>query len=1006
MNYCHSYIISIFACLLPISAIAQIEPDIIRPSVNAEQFSVAVKADAALSNGQLSLNIPLMELKGRGYDLPISLIFYNGDVTFCSEASSIGLGWALMAGGVITKTIKGKDDLTNRTDNSHFTNGNYIVDRFNDWRNHSVFVEDIQLDPMPDEYTYSLPGHSGTIDITVNGSTINRKLYPDESYKIETSGKGYCITADDGTKFYFEDAECRTVIDANNESTSWFLTKIVTTKGGVFTFNYADEEYVDLSTEENERYFEKFCTKRITSIVSDFGSVVFSSVNRDDRGGIGNRSITKGMESKRINKIEMRDENGVFVKGYELDNSGSFTYSFAPDDSYWLNYRHKLSSITQYDAEGNRLPPYVFSYSYKFSNSRLASLTPNTNSDGDYLPRNSWTSYVGPQAYVDLQANGDPSCYMAYPNTPYTYLVGITIKTENFASTAGDFFCLASVNYPNGAIEEFTYENHNYSKVNWTKASSFRADKIHGKRIASKVRYGTELTQQTEYVYKLHDSNYNATGPSSGVMTNPSIHCATYYTPGSDNGQLKYVASRVTSGKAFNSFMGSPVCYTEVEEIEKDVYDNILNRTIHYFEPKRVSPPVNYIFLYYHNGGSSLAPNLVEIGNAIYGTKTGYTGNMSYCNNDNMTYIAYPVGEFTSVSTIGDQPRKEVLIGKDGKVRSVRKYSYFVEENFSKFGYKVISENFYIPPSPNIDHTVSWISRSEYRPQRFRLSSINTTSYYYNGNTCDSVCEEYHVTYSKGRVQYTSYTRSNEKKSTNYYFPGDILNIVGNNSSPALEAVNGLIDRNIIAAPIKTVIKRNNIVIGGECKDYQMHSGAPLLKSIYKMKYSKKNINIAPAINGNEINYDAELYKEGEILTYDEYHNPEHIRIKDCQDRIYVWGYGGRFPVAVIDNMSYASFNADTTLKTLLSGLSAFRKIETEEECMSLRNANNAIRNRLPETAHITTYTYDPYFGVTSEIDDSNLGMIYTYDNFGRLSAKYDAYYKKIEEYKYNLHLQ
>ena len=54
MNYCHSYIISIFACLLPISAIAQVEPDIIRPSVNAEQFSVAVKADAALSNGQLS----------------------------------------------------------------------------------------------------------------------------------------------------------------------------------------------------------------------------------------------------------------------------------------------------------------------------------------------------------------------------------------------------------------------------------------------------------------------------------------------------------------------------------------------------------------------------------------------------------------------------------------------------------------------------------------------------------------------------------------------------------------------------------------------------------------------------------------------------------------------------------------------------------------------------------------------------------------------------------------
>lgn len=74
-------ILSVLISLSPCSAFAQIEADIIRPSVNAEQFGLSVKAEAALNKGQLSLSIPLMTLKGKGYDLPISLTFYSGDVT-------------------------------------------------------------------------------------------------------------------------------------------------------------------------------------------------------------------------------------------------------------------------------------------------------------------------------------------------------------------------------------------------------------------------------------------------------------------------------------------------------------------------------------------------------------------------------------------------------------------------------------------------------------------------------------------------------------------------------------------------------------------------------------------------------------------------------------------------------------------------------------------------------------------------------------------------------------
>ena len=161
-----------------------------------------------------------------------------------------------------------------------------------------------------------------------------------------------------------------------------------------------------------------------------------------------------------------------------------------------------------------------------------------------------------------------------------------------------------------------------------------------------------------------------------------------------------------------------------------------------------------------------------------------------------------------------------------------------------------------------------------------------------------------------------------------------------------------------------------------------------------------------PSINGNSINYHADIYKEGEVLTYDMFLNPEHVRLNDMQDRVYVWGYGGRFPIAVIDNMNYTTFHSSANLKSTILQLEAYRKIENEGECTNLRNLNAAIRNLLPPSAHITTYTYDPYFGMTSETDDSNLGTVYTYDTFGRLTAKYDQNYRKIEEYNYHLKLQ
>ena len=1005
----------LFLSLLSIPAYGQVEADIIRPSVNADQFVMAVKAETALNKGQLSLNIPLMELKGKGYDLPISLAFYNGDVTSCTEASPVGLGWALMAGGVIATTIRGTDDVEDYTRDGktdHHTDNNFIEDNYRDPA--SRFLDRIRWNSMPDEYTYSLPGHSGTIEMSLDNGTIKRTLFPDESYKIEFTDGGYCITADDGTKFYFKDVEQRVTgsVPESTESTSWFLTRIETTKGGFFKFTYADEDYYDLSVIRDDADKYDICqTKRIKLIESDFGSVTFYVADRADRGYIG-QPIREDRKSKRINKIELRDEKGNLVKGYELDNSGTFklkTMKWEEPSGDWYDCRQMLSSVTQYDAAGNRLPPYRFTYDYRFSKSRLQYSFLDKEANGYYLPYDSWTSNSGSQVYVDLYGNPEgsyPYCSIG-SDMQNSRPMGFTQSSgEGDGTTAEDYFCLDGIHYPTGATDAFIYEPHRYGKINGTKAYPNSLTKIQGRRLASKIHSGTDITQRTNYIYKLHDAGYNTTESSSGVLTNPSIHSATYYTPeytfGSDWIGYGWVlrASRITSGKPFNSFMGSPVCYTEVEEVVYYKYGDSL-RTIHYFEPQIVSPPVNYVLIHSQNA----VPDLIKIENSIFGKKSGYRNGMEGCNNQDYTYIAYPVGEFYNSALLVDKPLKEVLIGKDGKLRSVKKYSYDTRDwNIGKkYGYKIVSPE-------NSGYTM--ISKSEYITRRFRLDGITTSSYYYDGNKCDSICESYGINYSKGRTKSTGYSRSSgdslDSKLSVYYYPDDTQGIMNSSSSSAIAAVKGLIGKNIIADPVKTVVWRNGEIVGGECNDYQMvsDSSIPMLKSLYKVKNTSNNSPNAPSVSGNSIDYHADLYKEGEVITYDKYLNPEYVKLNGTQDRIYVWGHGGRFPIAVIDNMNYTTFQSSANLKSEILKLETYKKVVTEDDRAGLRSTNASIRSMLPDAAHITTYTYDPYFGMTSETDDSNLGAIYSYDTFGRLVAKYDENYKKLEEYNYHLKLQ
>lgn len=88
-------------------------PRIIPPSPTAAALMKYVETPVGTYTGVPNISIPLYEIKVRDITVPISLSYHAGGNRIDEEASWVGLGWSLNAGGAITCTVRGKEDFVN-----------------------------------------------------------------------------------------------------------------------------------------------------------------------------------------------------------------------------------------------------------------------------------------------------------------------------------------------------------------------------------------------------------------------------------------------------------------------------------------------------------------------------------------------------------------------------------------------------------------------------------------------------------------------------------------------------------------------------------------------------------------------------------------------------------------------------------------------------------------------------------------------------------------------------
>ena len=125
----------------------------------------------------------------------------------------------------------------------------------------------------------------------------------------------------------------------------------------------------------------------------------------------------------------------------------------------------------------------------------------------------------------------------------------------------------------------------------------------------------------------------------------------------------------------------------------------------------------------------------------------------------------------------------------------------------------------------------------------------------------------------------------------------------------------------------------------------------------------------------------------------------------------YVWGYEGEYPIAKVDNAIYSEIESiigTTDLEFLNAGytfdydvvndVKYVEHIYSDEET---RNLLAALRTGLPN-AQVTTYTYKPLVGITSETDPNGITTYYNYDNFNRLKTVKDYEGNIVSQYDYH----
>jgi hypothetical protein len=491
----------------------------IPPSPDALGMAKLVNTPVNHFTGSTSVGIPLAQISGKELSIPVSLAYNASGIKVQEMAGSVGLGWNLSAGGMITRVVRGiPDDLTNG------------------------YCKANPTDFEPDLYFFSILGQSGKFVLDKFGTphTI--------PYRPIIIKPGICKSGTNGTweiidengviyKFGATASARETTTStpktgaSTNYVSSWLLTEVVSS-------NQTEKiqlSYISASITTISHYYD---LKSCGSIVDKSSTITtnakyVSSINLLSAANAG--SISFGWTSGR------KDNSGLMLTSVSTYNSASnlinklrleYNYFQSPGCTASECYRLKLENI--YDLA----PDPLFTFNYNTTVNLPSRYSKNFDHWG-YYNNNTVNSWIPRILTTDPQrrfTNPFP-IGVNQPYPPISYPNGAIRDPDPVKSLAN---ILTSFSSRGGGSQTFQYESHGT---------------VGGARIKKIIINDGLSTNTKEYVY------------STQKIYNAPIYCVVA------SANVYHIASHsIPSIIPIEEFH---VGYIIVEEITNDLYSSV-----------------------------------------------------------------------------------------------------------------------------------------------------------------------------------------------------------------------------------------------------------------------------------------------------------------------------------------------------------------------------------------------------------------------------------------------
>ncbi len=980
-------------------------PRVIPPSPESSALFRYQDYPVGTSTGVPEIGIPLFSISSGALSLPVSISYHAGGRQVFDQTGAVGLGWTLMAGGRISRTIYGKADDDRLFERNLRTAASVDLNNYQDYE-YMTTLDSIGNTEF-DVFSYTCGGISGKFFIN-DASQIVQMPLSSTMIKAGTNQDIFPsrIIDDKGTEYQFNQKESYQSVFPYY-TTSKLLTMMVSAdKKDTITFSYksfngsdakmtatlqiTDDDNRNSTNQGRINYqtssnYTQYAVQRLTEIRFKTGRLVFNLLNSTDQ----------------VSSIQLYNKLGQVIKTVELTQSILDVPTFTGNSN-----TQKLDLVYFKDAAGAVMERYAFEYQ------------PSYNISGQ--DRDFW-------GYLNSGSQRNTVMVPSYSSIPYRWgngtLVNYTFSGGDRNTTPNTAGVIKKIIYPTGGSTEFFFEGNLCENISGDVfyAPGLRIAKIkstdnNGGIQLKTYKYGVNETGRGTFI----SSNLPRETTYSREMAFETRYITSQYN-GSANSMKGYRVRTYSSEllPRISELYSEPVFYSQIAVYDGELNQNVgktvytfrssLPHEVGYLPMPNMSVGNTRTELNMYNATFLTDPNIVRpfIRKYSYFKQNIRLANTQSFINVNNVYVPVKSVYNNYVDTETAAYRGMVIDRViEGAVRNnapdnlpVYRYAdYFMSTGTSRLD----------------DQMESWVENGR--------QILKTTKFLYNSNQL---------------VSQTKTTRSNgDTITTTTKYPFDLPGAVNLQMK----------DRNMINYGLEQEVRKGqqtlsllktdykdwgNGIIAPESISTKTGSGALEPRVIYSA-YLSQSMPTAVAKTGGAI----EAYLYG-------YDNTVPIAAVSNATSLSCIAFAN-FESAQKGNWSYSSagvntsegrtgkrcFQSTLTSATIPAGNYTVTMWAKGVGNITVNGKTTAITAKwtlyswslsspgtvninpngnkiddvrlLPADAQMTTYTYDPLVGVTSVTDTKGMITFYEYDNYQRLTIVRDFEDKIIKKVSYN----